>query len=272
MIRLDQPFLLSNQPDQLSASETTGTLLDCTQPSENRLDCTTDTLLGAGGLHNTIGQVGHNALTDGAQCTDDSCRVPPGNHRAGHAQRKAGRRSGSPRRKSTRRKKRGGWRESKCLTWAEVKEIDQASHDLHAAGKQLNVFLTVKPSGAPVTDEACKKHCYRETQKVAAKLTRRDIPWIGVRVFEKTPGGCLHMHMLIHVPKEWIREVCGWTNRPVLDIKRAAPYHMQYITKQRRSLSPEAERNIRRRRQRGAPFTGRRWSLTKTAKCVLNTA
>jgi hypothetical protein len=198
-------------------------------------------------------------------------RVPSGDDREGRARRKAGGRSGSLRRQSKRPQKRGGWPKTKFLTWDEVKDIDQIGHLFRKAGKPLNAFLTIKPSGSPVTDATYKKACYREAQNVAAKLRRRGVPCIGVRVFEKTPGGVLHMHMLIHVPPEWIREVCGWTNRPVLDIKPAAQYHMQYITKQRRSLSPEAERNIRRRRQRGAPFTGRRWSLTKAAKGVLNT-
>ena len=179
-------------------------------------------------------------------------------------------RSGTCRRASKKPgKRKGGWRKTTGLTWWEVKSIHATVMALSKAGKRLTMFVSIRPPSHIIDDAKRKKLCYRLESHLAQKLGRLGLPFIALRVFEKDIGGLLHLHLLIHVPRRWLNHVACWSDGIVTHIRPAVRKHVSYITKQRHSLPPDAEKAVSHHRKKGEPFKGRRWSLTKDAKAVL---
>jgi hypothetical protein len=184
--------------------------------------------------------------------------------------RQLGSRPGTRRRAKKRpRNRRGGWKPTTGLPFADVKEIHEAHHGAAKAGMPLNRFVSIRPPSHITDDATRKKLCYRLASHIGQKLRRRGAPFIAIRVFEKDLGGMLHLHLLVHVPSRLLKEFSGWGDLIVTDIRPAVAKHVGYITKQRHPLPPDLEKVVSHRRKKGEPFKGRRWSLTPDLKALL---
>ena len=168
------------------------------------------------------------------------------------------------------RKRTGGWPVTTGQTWAEVKEIDDICHRLRSVGRPLNRFVTIRPPDDIVSDAKRKAYCYKRAGRLCQRLRRRGVEIVALRVFEKARNGQLHIHILVHVPSRFQDEFAGWGDGELTHIKPASPQHVKYITKQRHPLPPDFEKVTQHLRQKGAPFRGKRWSLTPAAKTLLS--
>jgi hypothetical protein len=180
--------------------------------------------------------------------------------------------SGVPAKAKNRRgrkpRKSRGWRSTTGLKWKEVKEISKIARMAEEAGFTFNLFVSVSPPDAYVSDSARKRACYKLEGNFSDRLKRRGSPFLAVRVFEKRSGGLLHMHLMVHVPESLLNEVISWSNA-VTNIKIRESHHISYITKQRHPQHPDFERIIRHQRQKGSAFKGRRWSLSRRLSFAL---
>lgn len=180
-------------------------------------------------------------------------------------------RSGAHRRANKKRSKhRGGWPTTSGMPWGDVKEIAAVCHGAKTAGMPLNWFVSIRPPSHVTNDAERKKLCYRRASHLGCKFRRHGAPFVALRVFEKDVGGLLHVHLLVHVPRHLQNEFSGWGDGIVTDIRSASPKHVGYISKQRQPLPPDFEKVVSHRRKKGAPFRGRRWSLTPDAKALLS--
>ena len=171
-------------------------------------------------------------------------------------------------RRARKRKKCRGWRPTTGLKWKEVKEISSISHMADEAGLSFNLFVSISPSSDQVSDTDRKRACYKLEGNFSDRLKRRGVPFLALRVFEKRANGNLHMHLLVHVPKNLLDESVTWSNA-ITDIKIRERHHIAYITKQRHPLKPDFERVTKHQRQRGSAFKGRRWSISKKLSAAL---
>jgi hypothetical protein len=73
--------------------------------------------------------------------------------------------------------------------------------------------------------------------------------------------------MLVHVEDFTFAE--QWADGDVIKVKRAKPYHLGYVTKQRLPLSPDFEATCGHRRQSSEKIVGVRISFTADAKALI---
>ena len=198
-------------------------------------------------------------------CTSIAKRTDSTRH-VGSSGRGSGR-SGSRRRakKKSKTKRAGGWRKTASLEWHEVKSINHGLHVLAASGNATNVLVTISPSADIQDDAARKRLCYSLSARIGQYLRRHGHKFLALRVFEKAIGGKLHLHMLVVVPSDCVARLHGMADGSVIDMRKAAKCHPNYLTKNRRPLSPEFERIVGHRRKKGEAFKGRRWSFTQDA-------
>lgn len=174
-----------------------------------------------------------------------------------------------------RKKRRGGWRPSKALRWkADVKVIYGLAAAARKSRKPLNVMATIRVPHDIGSDAAGKRAISRATAHLGQSLQRRGVRHIGLTVFEKKPGGHLHGHHLVHVPHEHDDLIARWVDGAAANVRDACPADWNvigYVTKQRRSLPPGAESNVRHRREPGAEIVGPRWTPTKGLLACVST-
>lgn len=180
---------------------------------------------------------------------------------------------GKPRRARRRSRKQGkrGPKGSKCLTWDEVKQVNQFAHLANKEHLRLGMFLTIRaPIG--VSDAEAKKHIRRAVDYLGRIIGRFGYPHIGVTVYEKSPY--LHAHHLFHAPIRLTSRIMEWSQGKGDDrhARKADSSAVTYMTKQRRWLGPEFEAKLasgRGRRQlweKGVYISGPRLTFTRDAK------
>lgn len=192
---------------------------------------------------------------------DYAAQKQPPTRKAASARRKTTR-SGSKRRAAQRlRKRTGGWPVTTGLAKAEVTEITDIWHELTKRGYPLDSFITVQPPDDILSDAERTAYCRKRIDNLKAKLRRRGIELVALWVFEKASNGKLHVHALVHIPRHLQDEFSRWADGIILDIRKAKPWQIGYLTKQ----GPSSHRL-----KKSAPFRGKRWSLTPAAKALLS--
>lgn len=170
-------------------------------------------------------------------------------------------------------KGRGGYQPTKYLSWDNVKDAKYLTMKY-----RLNVSLDIMPPEG--TDIERKRYIAKKVAHIAEAIKRRrgKAP-ITVIVFEK--GGpqnrSLHGHVLMRVERRDYdiidRKADGVIIKAAfLNTAAAREAKANYITKQRRPLSPDFEARQQHRYERNpAPVPGKRISFCKYAKALLQT-
>jgi hypothetical protein len=166
------------------------------------------------------------------------------------------------------KKKRGGHRGSKGLRWrADVSRVFGLAKIARENRTPLNHFLTLRTPDDAADDLKAKRIICRRIAHLGQALKRRDPghPLIYLAVYEKTGGGRLHAHVLVHVRRPAIPVLERWADGIDRDARPAGRRHLAYVTKQRHPLPPEVEQSVRRthRRQKGAFIPGPRVSVSR---------
>ena len=182
------------------------------------------------------------------------------------------RRKGASPKTKRRKRKKGGWRTRKGLTWAQVKEVYEFAKLARQAGFPLNAFFTIKADWRCSTDQARKRDLSRKIAHLGQAIkgrgrTPRQIRFVGVTVYEKERNGVLHVHLLVHVENFAFAE--QWADGDIIKVIRARPDHLAYITKQRLPFSPEVETTHWHRRQPSEKIAGARLSFNADAKALI---
>jgi hypothetical protein len=171
-----------------------------------------------------------------------------------------------------KRRKKGGWRALAGLTWAQVKDVRECAKLATEAGLPLNAFFTIKADWRCSTDQARKRGISRKIAHLGQALkgrgrTPRQIHFVAVTVYEKKQGGILHAHVLAHVENfAFARQI---SDGAIVNVIRARPNHLDYITKQRLPFSPEVEAGHWRYRQSSEKIVGARLSFSTDAKALI---
>jgi hypothetical protein len=191
-------------------------------------------------------------------------RADPQKERSGDGPRPEQRPTRKP-----RQSRRGGWPSSGCLSWQEVKEIDSSVHELVGYGCAPTHLVTIMPMSGDAS--ARKRVCTRETAHLGQALKRHGRPHIGLTIFEHPTGADLHAHHLVYAPLDERGTVERRHRPPEVHVERIRDLRevIDYVTKQRRRLSPEFEARIRRSWQRTRLLPGKRWTVTGDARALL---
>jgi len=166
-------------------------------------------------------------------------------------------------------KNRGGWPNTACFSWDEVKKIDNAIHELSRGGCGPTHHITIMPlTGNP---SSRKRTCSREIAHLGQALKRHGESHVGITIFENPPNADLHAHHLVFVPHDEYATVERLHRPPEVHVERISNLDgiVDYITKERRHLSPDFEAMIERRWERSLPVPGKRWTMTTEAKELL---
>jgi hypothetical protein len=136
----------------------------------------------------------------------------------------------------------------------------------------LNAFITIKADWRCSTDQERKRDLSRKIAHLGQAIkgrgrTPRQTHFVGVTAYEKKLSGVLHAHMLVHVEDLAFAE--EWADGDTINVKRAKPCHLNYITKQRRPLSPDFEATCGHSRQRSEKIIGARLSYSADAKALI---
>jgi hypothetical protein len=170
-----------------------------------------------------------------------------------------------------RNRKKGGWRTRKGLTWAQVKEVYEFAKLARQAGFPLNAFVTIKASWRCSSDQDREARYFAKDSSPWAGPGRGRAPrqnhFVGTTAYEKERNGVLHAHLLIHV--EDFAFAKQWVDGDIIQVKRAKPYHLDYITKQRLPLRPDFEATCGHRRQPSEKIAGVRLSFSTDAKALI---
>ena len=163
-------------------------------------------------------------------------------------------------------KSKGGWPSSPHLAWADVKAIDDVVHEMARRGCAPTHLVTIMPSAA--NDSSRKKECTRKIAHLGQALKRHGKPHMGVTVFERPTHADLHAHHLIHTPRGEFSTVERFHWPPRVHVQRVRKLDgiVDYLTKERRHLSPDFEARIKRRWARGQQVPGKRWTMTTQAR------
>jgi hypothetical protein len=171
-----------------------------------------------------------------------------------------------------RKRRRGGWRALAGLTWDQVKDVFEFAKLARQAGFPLNAFFTIKADWRCSTDPERKRDLSRKIAHLGQAIkgrgrTPRQIHFVGATVYEKERNGVLHAHMLVHVENFAFAQQL--TDGDIIDVIRARPCHLAYITKQRLPFSPEVEATHWHRRQPSERVVGVRLSFSTDAKALI---
>jgi hypothetical protein len=173
--------------------------------------------------------------------------------------------------KARRKRKKPGKRGPKgstCLTWSQVKEVDQFAHLAKREGERLNMFITIRaPKG--LLDAKGKRSISRIAGHIGQALQERGQDHIAVMVYEKDPY--LHAHLLLHVA-QGNRKLIMRRNEGkdgTVHIRNVDDFGPVYITKQREWMGPEFEAKLKRIRRKSVRIEGPRMSFTRAAKALI---
>jgi hypothetical protein len=174
--------------------------------------------------------------------------------------------------KQRRRRKKGGWPARAGLKWTQVKEVFEFAKLARQAGFPLNAFFTIKADQRCSTDQERKRDISRKIAHLGQAIkgrcrAQRQIHFVSVTVYEKKPSGVLHAHLLVHV--ERFPFANQRADGEIINVKRAKPCHLAYITKQRLPLSPNFEAVCRHFRQASEKIVGVRLSFSTDAKALI---
>lgn len=155
---------------------------------------------------------------------------------------------------------KGSRKGSTCLTWDEVLRLDGLAHAARTAGLPLNAMLTVRtPLGA--SDAEGRRVITLVVGHVGQRLQRLGQDHLGITVCEKDRH--LHAHHLFHVRRQNYAIVQAWADARGHNLCPADRHAVEYITKQRKWMGPEAERSIKCRWVPSAHIAvNKRWSAT----------
>jgi len=157
---------------------------------------------------------------------------------------------------------------STFLTWNQVKEIDDFAHVARSAGMPLNRMVTIS-APIEVSDADGKKVIRQVVKNIQQDFKRAELLLIGVTVYEKAQY--LHAHVLLHVPpgkSKLIGKRCEGEGGAV-HVRPADSKGVKYVTKQRKKLPPEYEKQIKRKWVKSARIEGPRYAYTTAAKALL---
>jgi hypothetical protein len=182
------------------------------------------------------------------------------------------RRKGAAPKPRSRNRKKGGWRARAGLTWAQVKDVYEFAKLARHAGFPLNAFVTIKANWRCSTDQDRKRDISRKIAHFGQAIkgrgrAPRQIHFVGVTGYEKERNGVLHAHLLVHVENFVFAKQLA--DGDTIDVIRARPYHLAYITKQRLPFSPEIEATHWHRRQPSEKIAGVRLSLSTDARALI---
>jgi hypothetical protein len=174
--------------------------------------------------------------------------------------------------KRRRRRKKGGWPARAGLKWAQVKEVFEFAKLARQVGFSLNAFVTIKADWRCSTDQERKRDISRKVAHLGQAIkgrgrTPRQIHFVGVTTHEKERNGVLHAHLLVHVENFAFAKQLA--DGDAINVIRARPCHLAYITKQRLPFSPEVEATHWHRRQPSERVVGVRLSFTSDAKALI---
>ena len=180
--------------------------------------------------------------------------------------------SGNKKRKNRRK---GGWKTRRGLNMQEVKRAHELNKLAKEAGLPLNRFVSIHPPPEILArgDGKAKRWLSSRTSDVMRTVRRRSTPRQAkvpcMTVYEKARGGSLHCHLLLHEARgnSAIERIADGT---IIDVKTAVKKHIDYITKQRRPLSPEFEATTTHRRKSSDPITGVLISFNEDARNLFN--
>jgi hypothetical protein len=184
----------------------------------------------------------------------------------------------SPRRRKAglkgkrRGRRKGGWQARAGLKWAQVKAVFEFAKLAREEGLPLNAFFTIKPDWRCSTDQERKRDISRKIAHLGQAIkgrsrAPRQIHFVGVTVYEKERSGVLHAHMLVRV--EDFAYAKQKADGDIINVTRAKPYHLGYITKQRVPFGPEIDTTHWHRRQPGEKIVGVRLSFSMDAKALI---
>jgi hypothetical protein len=132
--------------------------------------------------------------------------------------------------------------------------------------------FTIKPDWRCSTDQERKRDVSRKIAHLGQAIkgrgrVSRQNHLVGVTGYEKGRNGVLHAHLLVHVDNfAFARQLA---DGDVINVIRARPDHLAYITKQRLPFSPEVEATHWHRRQPGEKIAGVRLSFSTDAKALI---
>jgi hypothetical protein len=174
--------------------------------------------------------------------------------------------------KRRRRRKKGGWSARAGLKWAQVKEVFEFAKLARQEGLPLNAFFTIKADWRCSTDQERKRDISRKIAHLGQAIkgsgrARRQIHFVGVTVYEKERCGVLHAHMLVRVDDFAFAKQKA--DGDIINVTRAKPYHLRYITKQRVPFGPGIDATHWHRRQPSERIVGVRLSLSMDAKALI---
>lgn len=104
-----------------------------------------------------------------------------------------------------RRKKKGGWKQSKGLHWTQVQQVYELQKLAAEAGTPLNYVVDIHTADDALRDDdrACKRWLSNQTKNIQQAVRGRGkqprqatVPC--VTIYEKRLGGDLHAHMWLH--------------------------------------------------------------------------
>jgi hypothetical protein len=165
-------------------------------------------------------------------------------------------------------KSKRGPKGSTYLTWDQVKDIDAFAHIARSAGKPLNRMVTIR-APIEVSDADGKKAIRQIVAHIQQDFKRAGCLLIGVTVYEKAQY--LHAHVLLHVPpgkSKLIGKRCEGEGGTV-HVRPADEKGVEYVTKQRKRLPPDYEKQIKRRWIKSERIEGPRYTYTTAAKALL---
>jgi hypothetical protein len=187
------------------------------------------------------------------------------------------------RRKGRAKRRKGGWKTTKCISHALRKDTKRKARLLLYEGYDFTDFATAR--GLPgQSDAKSKRHVTLMFARLGQKMERAGYLCVGLVTFEKH-NGLLHGHMSVHAPGNGRAVVRAWADRyddePVQPYeyiegvgKHARPFvpsDIDYQTKQHHFCGP-FERRANRFWQEGEPFAGTRVAWTKGARAITERA
>lgn len=203
--------------------------------------------------------------------------VKHGSASATPARRRKGRRKGRAKRR------KGGWKATKCIGHALRKDTKRKARLLLYEGYEFTDFATAR--GVPgQSDAKSKRHVGLMFARLGQNLERAGYLCVGLVTFEKH-NGFMHGHLSLHAPGDGRAVVRAWADRyddePTQPHelvegveKHARPFvtsDIDYQTKQHHFCG-KYEPLVSKFWQEGERFTGTRVAWTKGAKAIIKRA
>jgi hypothetical protein len=163
----------------------------------------------------------------------------------------------------------GGWPSARRLEWSDVKGISHAVHGLTRCGYAPTHLVSIMPL---VGDPSSRKRaCTRTIGHFGQALKRHGKGHVGLTVFENSDYADLHAHHLVHAPRGQYATIEARHRPPEIHVERIRNLDgiVDYLTKQRRHLSPDVEAVIKRRWETCQAVPGKRWTMTTEARDLL---